>query len=269
MAKLIVHAPDRSMRDVRLDRERLTIGRRADNDLCLPYPAVSADHAAIITIHDDSFLEDVGSTNGTLVNGNRITKHFLRDHDQIEIGRQHLVYLANEAETVDPLAPDIVSHEAYSLTERVASVPPLLSDSATSGPAADAGSASAHDPASAPVDDLLKALEEVPSEAPVLEEVPPVQNGAASVPVEAVIKVLTGPNAGQTTAMTKPQFVFGKLGVQIAAIRRDGGDYRLVPLNGPQPPVVNGNTVAREGATLAFGDTIDVAGVQLRFERPA
>ena len=85
MAKLVIHQPDGTLREVKLDRDRITIGRRADHDICLPYPAVSADHAEIVTVISDSFLHDVGSTNGTLVNGKRITKHFLRDHDRIGI----------------------------------------------------------------------------------------------------------------------------------------------------------------------------------------
>ena len=66
MAKLVLHQPDGTMRDIPLDRDRVTIGRRADNDVCLPFPAVSADHAEIITVEADSFLHDLGSTNGTL-----------------------------------------------------------------------------------------------------------------------------------------------------------------------------------------------------------
>ena len=91
------------MRDILLDQDRVTIGRRADHDVCLPFPAVSADHAEIITVMADSFLHDLGSTNGTFVNGDRVAKHFLRDHDRIDIGRQQLVYLTNEAETIEAL----------------------------------------------------------------------------------------------------------------------------------------------------------------------
>ncbi len=69
--------------------------------------------------------------------------------------------------------------------------------------------------------------------------------------------------------MTRAQFVFGRPGVTVAAIRRSGGSYRLVPLGGEALPTVNGGTIAREGIELAFGDTIDVAGVKLRFERRA
>src|SRR5512132_4635601 len=99
MAKLVLYLPDGSL----LDKERLTLGRRPDNDVCLPYPAVSGEHAAVVTILADSFLEDLGSTNGTLVNGKPIAKHFLRDHDQIDIGKQKLVYLVRDEERYEPM----------------------------------------------------------------------------------------------------------------------------------------------------------------------
>jgi len=72
MGKLVLYLADGTTRDVPLEKERVTIGRRADNDVCLPFPAVSGEHAQIVTILADSFLEDLGSTNGTLVNGKPI-----------------------------------------------------------------------------------------------------------------------------------------------------------------------------------------------------
>ncbi len=97
MARLIASLPDGSTREITLDQGRITIGRRADNHFCLPFPAVSAEHAAVLTIGADSFLEDLDSTNGTFVNGNRITKHFLRDGDRISAGRIEMTYAAGEA----------------------------------------------------------------------------------------------------------------------------------------------------------------------------
>ncbi len=76
MSKLVLFLADGTTLDVPLRRERMTIGRRADNDICLPNLAVSGEHAAVVTILADSFLEDLGSTNGTLVNGEPIAKHF-------------------------------------------------------------------------------------------------------------------------------------------------------------------------------------------------
>ncbi|NDP42202.1 MAG: FHA domain-containing protein, partial [Aromatoleum sp.] len=119
MGKLVLFLADGTTLDIRLDRERITIGRRADNDVCLPYPAVSGEHAAVVTILADSFLEDSGSTNGTLVNGNPVAKHFLRDRDQIDIGRQKLVYVIDESVKLDP-SPQVLGRlESRIFGERV------------------------------------------------------------------------------------------------------------------------------------------------------
>ncbi len=101
MGKLVLFRPDGTAQHIKLDRDRVTIGRRPDNDVCLPQAAVSGEHAAVVTILADSFLEDLGSTNGTLVNGKAVTKHFLRDRDEIDIGREILVYLADDSAKVD------------------------------------------------------------------------------------------------------------------------------------------------------------------------
>ena len=119
MAKLVLYLPDGSLHDILLDKERLTVGRRPDNDVCLPYPAVSGEHAAVVTILADSFLEDLGSTNGTLVNGKPVVKHFLRDNDHIDIGRQRLVYFSNDETQAVPLLPDALRHEVRGLADQV------------------------------------------------------------------------------------------------------------------------------------------------------
>ena len=102
MGKLVLFLKDATPVEIPLVKERVTIGRRPDNDVCLPYPAVSAEHAAVVTILADSFLEDLGSTNGTLVNGRPVAKHFLRDRDQVDIGRQLIVYLADDGARAEP-----------------------------------------------------------------------------------------------------------------------------------------------------------------------
>ena len=88
MGKLVLFLKDASPVEIPLAKERVTIGRRPDNDVCLPYPAVSGEHAAVVTILADSFLEDLGSTNGTFVNGTRITSEVaLRPGDRVQVGR--------------------------------------------------------------------------------------------------------------------------------------------------------------------------------------
>jgi len=94
MAKLIVSLEGSVIRDYPLEKERVTIGRKPHNDIQIENLAVSGEHACIVTILNDSFLEDLGSTNGTLVNGNTIKKHILQNNDVIEIGKYRLKYVS-------------------------------------------------------------------------------------------------------------------------------------------------------------------------------
>ncbi len=96
MGKLIITESSGVSRELLLDKERVTIGRHADNDIYLNDKAVSGHHAVIITILADSFLEDLDSTNGTLVNGKQIAKHSLSNDDTVTIGRNSLRYAADQ-----------------------------------------------------------------------------------------------------------------------------------------------------------------------------
>lgn len=275
MAKLVVHRPDGTVRDIKLDRDRITIGRRADNDLCLPYPAVSAEHAEVVTVVGDSFLHDCGSTNGTLVNGARISKHFLRDHDRIDIGRVQLVYLVNEAEVVEPTAAGGVREGPAESREAASGVDSSATGGYESSPLL---AMEARKSSTAPIDDLLADILQTTAPASMAVDLPPTisivrperatQNDATSEAAQsgALIQVLSGPNAGQTSPLRKKEFVLGKGANTVAVIRRDDAGYLLVSANG-NAPLLNGRAVEPEGARLAFGDIIQVAGVNLRFER--
>lgn len=70
----------------------ITIGRGADASLRLPDTGVSRRHAQLRRHGDGYVLVDLGSTNGTLVNGRNVTEHQLRNGDRIEIGETTLVY---------------------------------------------------------------------------------------------------------------------------------------------------------------------------------
>ena len=100
MAKLVLSMNGVVQGEYQLDKERLSIGRKADNDIPIDNLAVSGKHAMVITILDDSFLEDLGSTNGSYVNGKLIKKHALKDGDVIAIGKHELKYV-NELATAD------------------------------------------------------------------------------------------------------------------------------------------------------------------------
>src|SRR5687767_6949389 len=92
MAKLILSVDGQVLKEFTLSKERTLIGRKAHNDIQIDNLAVSGEHAAIITILNDSFIEDLGSTNGIMVNGKPIKKHFLQNNDVVEIGKHKLKY---------------------------------------------------------------------------------------------------------------------------------------------------------------------------------
>ena len=104
MAKLILSMDGLVLKEIPLDKERMTIGRKASNDIQIDNLAISGEHAAVVTILSDSFLEDLNSTNGTLVNGQSVKKHFLKNGDVIELGKYKLEYVTEgpqQAETTD------------------------------------------------------------------------------------------------------------------------------------------------------------------------
>jgi hypothetical protein len=93
MAKLILSLDGMVIREYPLTKERTTLGRKPHNDIVIDNLAISGEHAMIMTILNDSFLEDLGSTNGTLVNGQPIKKHFLQNNDVVELGKYKLKYV--------------------------------------------------------------------------------------------------------------------------------------------------------------------------------
>lgn len=95
MAKLILSMDGLVLKEMQLDRERVSIGRKPDNDIQIDNLAISGHHAVITCILDDAFLEDQNSTNGTYVNGLPVKKHVLCDNDVIELGKYRIKYLAD------------------------------------------------------------------------------------------------------------------------------------------------------------------------------
>lgn len=96
MAKLVLSLDGEVIRHCFLDKERVTIGRDAQADLVVEAPEVSKAHAEVLTVVNDHILQDLGSTNGTSVNGRRIARHILRNGDVIELGAYRVKYLSTK-----------------------------------------------------------------------------------------------------------------------------------------------------------------------------
>lgn len=95
MAKIIITSEGKVLREVELVKERVTIGRKGYNDIVLENRAVSGQHATITLMLNDAVLEDMGSTNGTFLTGNKVYRQKLVDGDTINIATFELKFVAS------------------------------------------------------------------------------------------------------------------------------------------------------------------------------
>ena len=254
MAKLILSLEGSVIRDIPLDKERITIGRRPQNDIQIENLAVSGEHACIVTILNDSFLEDLGSTNGTLVNGNPIKKHILQNNDVVEIGKYKMKYVVEAALAGQSAQDDfertmvMKSIPGRPITPRPAA-PPTSPPPAASKPAAAAAAPMTSPPtprAAAPAAAAQK---------PAAAEAQPL----------AALQLLTGPNAGKEIELVKNLTTLGKPGVQVAVITRRPQGYFITHVEGAIFPVLNGKAIDAQARQLNDHDVIELAGVKMEF----
>jgi pSer/pThr/pTyr-binding forkhead associated (FHA) protein len=240
MGKLILSFEGTVLKSVVMDKDRLSIGRKPDNDIQIDSLAVSGSHALIWRDGDDMVLEDLNSTNGTLLNGEPIQKHVLENFDVIELGRHKLKYLANTA-AVSPTEPDEPT--------------PLPSITIPSRPVR-----------TAPV--ALPAFSVFPSiVSPVLP--PPMRGGEKTIPIpplpEAVLQVISGAASGRILDLTKNLTKVGRPGVQVSVITRRPNGYFITHVEGNSFPLLNGNLLGAQATQLNDHDTIEIAGTKMNF----
>ncbi len=122
MPKVILSLDGVVIKDVDLTKERTTLGRRPYNDIVIENLAVSGEHAALSLVGTQVVLEDLGSTNGTYVNGKTIKKQALQHDDVIEIGKFKIKF---------------EDHAATNDYERTMIIRPRPAVAATAAPAAE------------------------------------------------------------------------------------------------------------------------------------
>ncbi|MCC6346490.1 MAG: FHA domain-containing protein [Nitrospirales bacterium] len=110
MARITVKFQDKVLSEVPLDSGIVTIGRKPKNSIRIDNLAVSGFHAKIFREEGRFVLEDMGSLNGTFVNGVKIARHPLRNGDTVLIGRHLLSFDAPETDS--PPSPAAVPRPA-------------------------------------------------------------------------------------------------------------------------------------------------------------
>ena len=271
-AKLILSMNGVVLREYPLNKERMTIGRKEDNDIVIDNLAVSGEHAAIATLLNDSFLEDLDSTNGVIVNGNATKKHFLQNNDLIEIGKYKLKYL-NDQQGQATAADFEKTMVLRGPVHTPASRPTKGSSGEVTGKyktAASSPSATVEKASVSPQAKVATPVQTAASASPQQAKgvaSPTSAAGTSSVTpqVVAVIQILNGPNAGKELELVKNLTTLGKPGVQVAVLTRRPLGYFITYVEGATYPTVNGRLLDDQPHQLIEHDIIELAGIKMEF----
>jgi pSer/pThr/pTyr-binding forkhead associated (FHA) protein len=274
-AKLILSMDGLVLKEITLTKERTTIGRKPHNDIQIDNLAVSGEHAVIVTILADSFLEDLGSTNGTLVNGQPIKKHFLQNNDVVELGKYKLKYINDQS--TKPAAPQDFEK---TMVLRPGAAPPKPPEGPrpAAAPAAPAMSTSQPSPTVATTQPTPTLAPQAARPAATSQAVPTMgasQPVSTSQPMStsqplatgkvAAIQILSGANAGKEMELMKALTTLGKPGVQVAVITRRPQGYFITHVEGANFPILNGKLLDAQAHPLSDHDIIELAGVKMEF----
>ncbi len=279
MARLILSLDSQVMAEYNMSKERYTIGRLPDNDVRIDNPAVSGHHSLIINILNDSFLEDLNSTNGTYVNGKLIKKHALQHGDVITIGHHQLRFADQqtsdseqdefEKTMVIPAAQQNIAQlakaEEASALAAAAERADVKVDVSVKMPDSEAPAAT---PASAPPSASASAPAPAPAPAHTSTAVGIDASSAPNALPSAKLQVLSGAFAGRELELTKALTTLGRPGVQVAAITRRPEGYYVVHVESGEEgdyPLVNGQPIGAQARKLADNDVLQLAGVKMGF----
>ncbi len=248
MARLILSLDGQVLAEYNMSKERYTIGRLPDNDVRIDNAAVSGHHSLIINILNDSFLEDLNSTNGTYVNGKLIKKHALQNSDVITVGHHQLKFSDDEVSEADQddFEKTMVIHPSSQSDDVIRNV-----NKAVDEVAAAVGDADQPVPMPAAKHTTTQAPEAAP---------------ATALP-KARIQVLSGQFAGREMELTKALTTLGRPGIQVAAITRRAEGYFIVNVDPGTKgyPKVNEESIGPQARQLKDNDVVELAGVKMGF----
>jgi len=250
--KLILSLNGDTISEIDLDKESTTIGRKAVNDIQVDNLAVSGTHAKVLALGRDCFLEDMESTNGTYVNGDRVTKHVLKHGDKIMIGKHQLLYQNEAAANADD------DEEDFEKTMILKPYAPGVGDAPPTKDVAPAPESEKPSESGAQV----SATQANDSQESSSEE----SSATEGATFKAALQLLSGANVGKRLILTKPLTRLGKPGAQVAAIQmRANGCYVFnVPGSG-KAPSLNGKDIGAKAALLKNGDVLEIGAVRMKY----
>ncbi len=268
MARLILSLDNQVLAEYNMTKERYSIGRLPDNDVRIDNPAVSGHHSLIINILNDSFLEDLNSTNGTYVNGKLIKKHALQNSDVITIGHHQLRFSDDQATETeqDEFEKTMVIPAAQQNAEQLAKAEQAADRAVAGIDDAAAGVRLDPDEAEALTGSGARPKGGAPSHSETAVGIDP-SLAPKAMPL-AKLQVLSGSFAGRELELTKALTTLGRPGVQVAAITRRAEGYYIVHVESGKEgdfPLVNGQPIGAQAKKLTDNDVVQLAGVKMGF----
>jgi pSer/pThr/pTyr-binding forkhead associated (FHA) protein len=255
MARLILSLDGQTLAEYNMTKERYTVGRLPDNDIRIDNAAVSGHHSLIINILNDSFLEDLNSTNGTYVNGKLIKKHALQHGDVITVGHHQLRYVDDQAQQApeDEFEKTMVIQPSGQMEKQVAQATRAVEAAAVK---------------EAPKRPVASAQPPKPRKPFAPTATQEVDEDATPMLPLAKLQVLSGTFAGRELELNKALTTLGRPGVQVAAITRRAEGYYIVHVESGKAegfPLVNGMAIGPQARKLQDNDVIQLAGVKMGF----
>ena len=234
MPTLVISIDGAVIKEVRLTKERTTLGRRPYNDIVIENLAVSGEHAVFVRANGKVSIEDLRSTNGTFVNGRAVQSQELLNGDLLDIGRYKIKFLHTNLADVD-------------------------------APAAATGKTLAH--ISEEADSDYARLATPSGFGEVSSFAATIQGAVSSLPERhALIRMMSGSSAGKEVSLYKVVTTLGKPGVAIASITQKPHGFVLTQLEGDSVALkLNGQVVGPLAVPLLNGDTLELAGSVMRF----
>ena len=269
MARLILNLDGQVLAEYNMQKERYTVGRLPDNDVRIDNPAVSGHHSLVINILNDSFLEDLNSTNGTYVNGKLVKKHALQHGDVITIGHHQLRFVDDDKEdsSDDEFEKTmIIRPGAQSGAPSMDHIEQAVQSAGAAPAVAPMGTPSYRSPARQPLPPT--ATQNLSDEDVAAAAVATLAENRSQALPKAKLQVLSGAFAGKELALTKALTTLGRPGVQVAAITRRAEGYFVVHVDSGKPgnyPLVNGRPIGPQARRLNDNDVIELAGVKMGF----
>jgi FHA domain len=226
---------DGAVVEVPLTKAKITIGRTSSSDLRIASPAISSRHAQIMVSASSTVLEDLGSTNGTRVNGRRIESLPLKHGDQIEVGNERLVFFADATQT-----PAQLGREVQAIAKR--------------------------NPGGSEFPELPTGRKDWGSVTQPFDGIVTHRTPSSRPRLKASIVVMGGNLNGKRFPLTKSVTTLGQDGMQVFQVTLVDGEYWAQRGPSSTAPYVNGVAVDDKGCKLTHKDVIELGGAAVRFE---